>query len=180
VITVSWRLAAHPQDQASIDRFSCAQSVSPRPKKAAHHPEPFALEAERILRTHLRDASPDSRRRQWRFILGEDEDGAVAAAFVHRGAPDFAGPPIPHGVPVRLLMAMAVRYDLRGSVVTPGGGRLSDEMLSLAVDDARRATPGGILLARVHPANTPSGRLLDRHGFRSIQDGSYLTYARAL
>ncbi|MCX6415644.1 MAG: hypothetical protein NTU77_13770 [Actinobacteria bacterium] len=172
MITVSWRLAAHPQDQASIVRFSCTQSVSPRPKKAAHHPEPFALEAERILRTHLRDASRDSRRRQWRFILGEDEDGAVAAAFVHRGAPDFAGPPIPHGVPVRLLMAMAVRYDLRGSVVTPGGGRLSD--------DARRATPGGILLARVHPANTPSGRLLDRHGFRSIQDGSYLTYARAL
>ena len=173
-------VAAHPRDQASIDRFSCAQSVSPRPKKAAYHLEPFALEAERILRTHLRDASRDSRRRQWRFILGEDEDGAVAAAFVHRGAPDFAGSPIPHGVPVRLLMAMAVRYDLRGSVVTPGGGRLSDEMLALAVDDARRATPGGILLARVHPANTPSGRLLDRHGFRSIQDGSYLTYARAL
>ena len=157
MITVSWRLAAHPQDQASIVRFCCTQSVSPRPKKAAHHPEPFALEAERILRTNLRDASGDSRRRQWRFILGEDKDGAVAAAFVHRGAPDFAGPPIPHGVPVRLLMAMAVRYDLRGSVVTPGGGRLSDEMLPLAVDDARRATPGGILLARVHPANTPSG-----------------------
>ena len=157
MIAVSWRLAAHPQDQASIVRFCCTQSVSPRPKKAAHHPEPFALEAERILRTHPRDASRDSRRRQWRFILGEDEDGAVAAAFVHRGPPDFAGPPIPHGVPVRLLMAMAVRYDLRGSVVTPGGGRLSDEMLAFAVDDARRATPGGILLARVHPANTPSG-----------------------
>ena len=157
MIAVSWRLAAHPQDQASIVRFCCTQSVSPRPKKAAHHPEPFALEAERILRTHPRDASRDSRRRQWRFILGEDEDGAVAAAFVHRGAPDFAGPPIPHGVPVRLLMAMAVRYDPRGSVVTPGGGRLCDEMLALAVDDARRATPGGILLARVHPANTPSG-----------------------
>jgi len=180
VITVSWRLAAHPQDQARIDRFSCAQPVRPRPKKAARHPEPFALEAERLLRTHLRDASRDSRRRRWRFILGEEDDGVIAAAFVHRGAPDFAGPPIPAGVPVRLLVAMAVRHDLRGSVVTPGGLRLSDEMLALAVDDARRATPGGILLARVHPANTPSCRLLARHEFRSIEDGSYLTYALAL
>lgn len=77
-------------------------------------------------------------------------------------------------------MAMAVRFELRGTVVTPGGIRLSDEMLALAIDDARRVTPGGILLARVHPANMPSGRLLDRHGFRSTQDGRYLTYARAL
>lgn len=180
MITVSWRLAAHPQDQARIDRFSCAQPVSPRPNKAARHPEPFALEVERILRTHLRDASRDSRRRQWRFMIGEEEGGVIAAAFVHRGAPDFAGPPIPDGVPLRLLMAMAVRYDLRAAVVTPDGIRLSDEMLALAVDDARRATPEGILLARVHPANMPSGRLLARHGFRSIEDGSYLTYARAL
>lgn len=141
MITVSWRLAAHPQDQARIDRFSCAQPVSPRPKKAARHPEPFALEAERLLRTHLRDASRDSRRQQWRFLIGEEDDGAVAAAFVHRGAPDFAGPPIPDGVPARLLMAMAVRNDLRGTAVTPRGIHLSDEMLALAVDDARRATP---------------------------------------
>lgn len=143
MITISWRLAAHHQDQARIDRFNCAQPMSPRPRKAARHREPFALEAERLLRTHLRDTSRDSRRRQRRFLIGEEDDGAVAAAFVHRGAPDFAGPPIPDGVPVRLLMAMAVRYDLRRTAVAPRGIHLSDEMLALAVDDARRATPQG-------------------------------------
>ena len=80
---------------------------------------------------------------------------------------------------MRQLMTMAVIYDLRAAAVTPGGISLSDEMLALAVDDARRATPGGLLLARVHPANTASGQLLAPHGFRSIEDGSYLTYVRA-
>lgn len=110
--------------------------------------EPWAQETQRILRGTLKDATRNSRLRDWRYIVGVTEPEQVVAAFVHRDAPDFAGGPIPAHIRIRLLLAIAVRTDLRGVRIAPDGVRLSNTALMLAIDDARRSK-GELLLARV-------------------------------
>lgn len=177
--TLEWRLARHPADQAALDRFCCADPDLPRPRNTARHPEPHALEAERLLRGLLRTASRNSRRRGWRYLVAEDDKQRLAAGVIHRGAPDFTGGAIPAGVPVRLLLVAGLRFDLRGGV-NDSGRRHSDDLMETLLVDASRLVRGGLLLGRVHPDNARSRAMLTRHGFEPLPDATeYLTYVRA-
>jgi len=167
--SVGWRLAHHPQDQARLDAFQCAIPV-PRATGAREprHSEPYAVEAQKLLRGTLYPATRNSRALDWRYLVAIDEDDEFAAALVHLRSPDFATRFLPEAMPARLLLAIAVRVDLRGAGVSPSGIRLIDEALAQAIDDARVDTGGGVLFAEVHQDNHRMHVVLTRNSFTEV------------
>jgi hypothetical protein len=165
VIHVGWREATHPDDQALMDAFICAPPFVTRHKRLENHPEPHAVEVQSLLRGLLKAASRNSRGLDWRYLVCVDEQGQVAAALVHRRAPDITSGRLPREVPVRLIVAAAVRLDLRGVSCRPDGERLSDQMIRIALTDARTDTIGGLVFAEVDPGNPRMQAVLMRNGF---------------
>lgn len=165
MIHVGWREATHPDDQALMDAFTCAPPFVTRHKRLENHPQPHAVEVQSLLRGLLKKASRNSRGLDWRYLVGVSEQGQVAAALVHRRAPDITRGRLPREVPVRLIVAAAVRLDLRGVSCQPSGERLSDQMIKIALRDARTDTIGGLVFAEVDPRNTRMQAVLRRNGF---------------
>lgn len=182
MIEVEWREARHPNDQALIDVFACAEQHQTRRKRPDSHPEPYAIEVQGRLRGLLKDSTKNSRRLDWRYLVAILQDGSVAAALVHRRAPDIATGRLPDGVPARLLIAAAVRLDLRKVACKPSGERLSDQAIRIACLDAGADAAGGVLFAEVDPRNTRMRIVLERNGFERgapTSDG-HLLYATVL
>lgn len=179
MIRVGWRLAIHPGDQSRIDAFVCAEPYVTQRQRPENHPEPYAIEVQRLLRGQLKAATRDSRKVDWRYLIAEDADGQVAAAVMHRRAPEIAQGRLAAGIPARLLVAAAVRLDLRGAVCAPDGERLADQAIRLVMDDARRDAAGGVLFAEVHPGNRRMRVVLARNGFElgAETTGGYLLFA---
>lgn len=166
MISVSWRLAHHPQDQQLLDAFKCAIPTSrASAEQASTHPEPYAEQVQKILRGKLYQATRNSKGLNWRYLVAIDDDDLVAAALVHLSSPQFAEQFHAGGLPARLLLAIAVRVDLRGVGVTPHGVRLIDDALAQAIADARVDTGGGVLFAEVHPDNHRMHAVLTRNNF---------------
>lgn len=165
MIRVGWRSASHPQDQSLIDQFICAHPHTTQRKRAEHHPEHFAVEVQSRLRSLLKPATRNSHGLDWRYLIAIDDAPGIAAAFVHRRAPEIAKDRLPVGTPARLLVACAVRLDLRGAQCAPSGEGLADQLVRIALDDAARNAAGGLLFAEVDPRNLRMQSVLRRNDF---------------
>lgn len=178
---VRFRLAKHPSDVPRLQRFTCAKPTHPR----GEHPEPWATEVQSWFRgdalKEARKASPHADQRLLLFESGDSEHLlGVSAHVIVSGLVAITGDDS------RLLLALAVSYEMRGQPLANAKGRLADLVLDWTLQDIRDAPSAvDVVWCRIHPRNVRSLRLAARHGFQESLDDTaladgYIVFTRRL
>ncbi|MFD9690195.1 hypothetical protein ACFWXO_31055 [Kitasatospora sp. NPDC059088] len=157
---LDWRPAADTQgDRLALQNFEC---TTPKPSYGEPHPRPWEWDVQADIRQRLLKDTARHAQRDQRLLIADDDDGlaAVVAHAQMKECPSEIN--VPPGVPIRLLVVIAVANRHRRN-----GGAFADHALVECLYDILDREQGSdhiVVVTKIDFRNLPSMALAQRNG----------------